>query len=341
MNTTQQHTPGAAPSNVVPLGGSVVTLADIAELGTTSAVRAACRAELEAHNLSHARAAREMGRGVSSATLSKWLRDTYEGDNAAVTARVRTWLETRREQAQHAVGGAGLDRHVDIGVTENIETVLAYGQASGDVVLIHGRRGTGKSHALERYCGSRSAAHLVVASGAMTTVAGLLKRVAEAVDAGGQHGSALDTETAIVARLQGRNALLAVDEADQLPPRLLDELRCIRDLAKCGLALAGGDAVWTTITRSERCDSLFGRIGWRLTLGAPEDVDVREIAAGVLGRKPAPSEAKLLVAAARGGGGMHALRRLLVRAWVSARGQKRDAITAHDLAVAAEEGGMA
>ncbi|MCY4077588.1 MAG: AAA family ATPase [Acidobacteria bacterium] len=338
MTSTQHHTPGA---NVVPMRGEAPTLAGIAELGTAPAVRKACRAELDAHNLSHAKAAREIGRGVSTATLSKWLRGNYEGDNAAVTARIRTWLETRREQAKHAVGGAGLDRHVEIGVTAEIETVLAYAQAGGDVVLVHGRSGAGKSHAVERYCGSHTAAYRLMMTGAVTTLAGLLARIATAVGAGDRHGSALAAETEIVARLRDRRALLVVDEAHHLSARLLDELRCIRDLAGCGLALVGDDTLWSGLAGAPRCAQIVGRIGWRLPLGAPADVDVQDIAGGVLGRQPTSAEARLLVAAARGAGGMHALRRLLIRAWVSARSGARDAISAADLALAAEEGGAA
>ena len=106
------------------------------------AVVAACAAEMEAYGLSIARAAREMGRGVSQTTLSKWLRGVYNrdgGDDEAVTRRVSTWLETRREARRIGHHGAGLDRHVDLGVTEEIEAALAHAQAHGDLVLVHGR----------------------------------------------------------------------------------------------------------------------------------------------------------------------------------------------------------
>ncbi len=97
------------------------------------ATAAACRAELDAVGLSIAQAAREMGRGVSNATLSKWLRGVYEGDVPAVTARVATWLETRAEAARRGMAAAGLDRHVALGVSEEIETALGHAQATGDV----------------------------------------------------------------------------------------------------------------------------------------------------------------------------------------------------------------
>jgi len=299
---------------------------------------AACRAEMEAANLSITDVAREIGAGVSTTTASKWLRNVYEGDVPAVTTRVLAWLRTRRETARRAMSAAGLDRHVPLGVTEEIEAVLAHAQAAGDVVLIHGRSGAGKSWALARYCAAHTPSFRVAMTGAVVTLAGLLSRVAAAVGAGQRHGSALAAETAIVGRLQGRGALLVVDEAHHLSPRLLDELRCIRDLAGIGLALVGGDELWSALASSARCDQIVGRIGIRLPLGTAADADVLDLAATVLGRRPAGGESKRLVAAARGAGGLHALRRLLARAWLLARGEGRDRIGAEDLQTAAEEG---
>ena len=300
---------------------------------------AACRAEMEAANLSITDVAREIGAGVSTTTASKWLRNVYEGDVPAVTTRVLAWLRTRRETARRAMSAAGLDRHVPLGVTEEIEAVLAHAQAAGDVVLIHGRSGAGKSWALARYCAAHTPSFRVAMTGAVVTLAGLLSRVAAAVGAGQRHGSALAAETAIVGRLQGRGALLVVDEAHHLSPRLLDELRCIRDLAEIGLALVGGDELWSALASSARCDQIVGRIGIRLPLGTAADAG-RARSGRDGARAPAGGAAsrKRLVAAARGAGGLHALRRLLARAWLLARGEGRDRIGAEDLQTAAEEG---
>ena len=59
-------------ANIIPIGG-----------GDTAQVRAACRAELDAAALSIKQASREIGKGVSNATLSRWLAGAYPGDVAA------------------------------------------------------------------------------------------------------------------------------------------------------------------------------------------------------------------------------------------------------------------
>lgn len=299
-------------------------------------VIAECRGEMQAYGLSIAAASKEMGRGVSTGTLSRWLARTYDGDIPAVTARVQRWIDTRREAARRDVAAAGLDRHVDLGVTEDIAAVLSHAQAAGDVVLVHGRSGAGKSWAVERYCLTHTQAYRLTTTDAWVTMSGLLTMVADAVGAGSRHGSALAAETAVVDRLRDRRALLCVDEAHHLSPRLLDELRCVRDLSGAGLALVGGDELWTALASSRRCDQIVGRIGLRLPLGVPAEADVLDLAESVLGRAPAGTEVKTILECSRRAGGLHALRRFLARAWMLSRVHKR-AITAADLAAATEE----
>lgn len=296
-----------------------------------------CRNEMDAASLSIAQAAHQMGRGVSTATLSKWLRGVYEGDVPAVTERVVLWLATRSEARSRDMTAAGLDRHVALGVTEGIEATLGHAQATGDVVLVHGRSGCGKSWAVTRYCNGHTAAYQATMTDAVATIAGLLDRVAEAVGAGTGHPSALAAERAVVSQLEGRSALLCIDEAHHLRPKLLDELRCIRDLAGCGLAYIGEDDLWNALNKSARCDQIIGRIGVRLPLGRAADADVLDLARSVLGRSPTKGERKHLAAAAHAAGGLHALRRLFARAWLLARAAGREDIQADDLAAATEQ----
>ena len=82
----------------------------------------------------------------------------------------------------------------------------------------------------------------------------------------------------------------------------------------------------------------FLRVGLCLDLTTQPVADVEQIAAGPLGRKPDKAELRILTAAARGPGGLHALRRLLGRAFMVARAEGRDRIAPADIAMAADEG---
>ena len=298
----------------------------------TGAVRAACREVMQAAGLSIARAAREIG--LADATPGRWLRGRYPGDVPKVTARVPYWLQTRREGAAHSLAGAGLDRFAATGASAEIADALSHAQASGDIVLVHGPSGRGKTRTAAHYRAARTGVACLSATGAMVTMPGLLGCVLEAMCGYREHGSALKAERAIVESLCGRGALLMIDEAHYLRAGLLDELRCIRDHAGCGLALIDNDGVRVTL---ERCPQILGRTGMRVDFRHLAERDVAAIAmAGPLGRRPGKAELKVLVRTARGRGGLHTLRRVPIEAWKLSRAEGGGPIDAEYLAVAAE-----
>ena len=310
--------------------GKVTTLSTGAAGGD---IRAAFTAHLDEAGLTVAQSAREIGRRES--TISRWLNRKYSGDNDAVEALVARWLETQAEIAERSLAAVGLDRYTETGVAGQIMGALAYAQAEGDIVTIIGPSGRGKTRAAEQYCATRSGAFYLAVSGSVFTLPGLLSEVSEAIGATVAVRSALATEKAVIARMRDRNYLLVVDEAHFLRDGLLDELRIIRDRARCGLALVANESIELALNRR---DQIAGRVGLRLDLTTQPVADVEQIAAGPLGRKPDKAELRILTAAARGPGGLHALRRLLGRAFMVARAEGRDRIAPADIAMAADEG---
>ncbi len=296
------------------------------------ALHRAVAAEMAGYGLSQTDAAR--GIGVGTAMFNRWLNGRHEGDNDRLAGKARLWLETRAEAREHTLLPAGLDAHAELGVTGEVMATLAHAQATGDVVLIHGRSGTGKSRALRRYADTRAGVHLLTVTCGITSLAGLYGRIARTLDADGRR-TALEMEDAILARLEGRQALLAIDEAQHLSARLVDALRGLRDLSGAGLALVGDDTIRMTLGR---CPQVTGRIGIRAGLTAPGQMDVTALVTGVLGRAPERAEREAALAAATGPGGMHALRRLLARAFMIARADGRDAIAPCDMTGAAAGG---
>ena len=87
-----------------------------------------------------------------------------------------------------------------------------------------------------------------------------------------------------------------------------------------------------------RCQQVDGRIDLKIDLATQLTADVEDIAAGVLECRPSKMELKTLNAVGRGPGGLHAMRRLLGRAWMVAQAAGRGAIEASDITAAADEG---
>ena len=75
-------------------------------------------AEMTRLGLSQNRVARQLD--VSSAALSQWRAGKYGGNNAAVEAAVRKWLDTGEELEGRRLDGARLDAHLALGVTGEI-----------------------------------------------------------------------------------------------------------------------------------------------------------------------------------------------------------------------------
>ena len=303
---------------------------------TVDEVRADLADYIQVSGLSIVQVAREIGRGASEGVLSPWIRGVYSGDPAAVARRVAAWLESRRDLDARSLDAAGLRRHVELGASEEVAAALAHAHAGGDMVLVHGPSGSGKSWAAERYCNTRPGATYIYMTAAVRSPRALLRRVAAAVGAGDGHHSAVAAEEAVISKLARRRAVLVVDEADHLPAAELDELRCIRDISGAGLALIGRDDLWTRMAGNERCSQIVGRIRVRVALDLPSEADTAAMARSALGREPSPGEMSILFDAARGDGGFHALTGLLQVAWIAARGAGADGIRAEDLAAARE-----
>ena len=286
-------------------------------------------AEMTRLGLSQNRAAKQLG--VSGTAISQWRAGKYGGDNAAVEAAVRKWLDTGEELEGRRLAGARLDAHLALGVTGEISSLLAHAQATADVVLVKGASGVGKTWAARRYAGTRSGVHYVMMRRAVRSLSGMLGLVAGAIGATGDMTSALKAEESVIAALRDRSALLIVDEAHHLTPRLLDELRCIRDIAGCGLAYIGDESIGMPLAR---CPQIVGRIGGRFERKLPSKPDIELMLSSFLERPAKRREVALAVAAARGDGGLHALRRMLARAWMFARIEDRDAVSTTDLEMA-------
>ena len=290
------------------------------------------RALLAARGWSRGEAAARIG--VSDSTISLWLRGNYSGDNARIGQLVRRWLDTERDVS--ALRAAGLDRHADLAVTEQIERVARHAHANADCVVVYGAAGGGKTWALRRYVDESTGAWYTAMSPALTTPAAVLARIARALDVGAGLTTGARLEQAVVDRLSVGSTLLVVDEAHHLTQALLDVVRCVHDAAGCGLCFAGNDPLWSRLASGDRAAQLVSRVGLTYRLRRPAAADVLELAATLLGT-PATGGARTALLAAGGGlGGLRAVRKLVGQAHILAAGDGRDRAAGQDVADAAE-----
>jgi Enterobacteriaceae phage ATP-dependent target DNA activator len=217
---------------------------------------------------SRSRIAREAG--FSNAALSRWLQGRYEGNNEVVEQKLETWLISRQQRAQTALPDA--PEWVDTPTAAKILTTLSFMQAVGDLAVIYGAAGVGKTAALRRYAQTNSNIWIAVVSPAVSGVKACLEEVADAVGMRELPGWTSRLRRELLRRLR--------DEAQHLQVGALEELRALHDASGIGLVLAGNESVYARLrggTRTAEFAQLFSRIGRRLYLAGSVADDVKAV----------------------------------------------------------------
>ena len=173
---------------------------------------------------------------------------------------------------------------VDTPTSKHILSTLASAQEYGEIAVIHGGTGVGKTMTAKRYAAECRDAWVAEASQATRAVRPLLQEVACACGLLYVHGSAYRLETDIVERMrksrslsdEAPGGLLVIDEAQHLGHSQLEELRALHDKGECGLALLGNDAFGSRIDLPEFA-ALASRVGARVHLSRATAGDINAL----------------------------------------------------------------
>ena len=254
----------------------------------------------DADGLSNTSLARVLGVGKGS--LSEWLNAKYRGDTPALEQKIRDWLEARARK--------GMPRSPDFfdtATARRIITTLEYTRDTGDMAIVSGDAGVGKSTAARYY--QRTVPHVTVVT--ITPVASsaqaVMHRLAEALDLP-IGGNLVRLQGFLCHELRRHRSLVIIDEAQHLRTRALEQLRSLHDATKCGLVLMGNTLLPGRIqggTRSAEFAQIFSRIGLRCRLGRSQAADIEaQIEAWQI---TDPSAKRSLMAIGKHHGGMRAV----------------------------------
>lgn len=259
-------------SNVVALSASAAP-----ETG----LRAQVRALMEGHRrLTQAKIATEAG--LSSTVVSQWLNGVYNGDNDAVEAKLQRWVDVIQSAREQAATMPAAPGYVDTPTGTRVIASLRYAQLAGDMAVIYGGAGLGKTAAIGRYAQIAPNVWHATMTRASANVVTSLEVVVDALGLGAQ-GGANRLYGAICKRVAGTGGLLVIDEAQHLTEAALDQLRAIHDATGIGIALVGNEQVYARMTGGNRAaylDRLFSRIGKKVRLLRPTPDDVASLLDG-------------------------------------------------------------
>lgn len=300
--------------------------------------REGLRARLEAlrdrDGWGNGRIAQELG--VSKATVSQLISGKHTArSQGRHWERVEALLATVGEEA----GRMPLSDHIDTPTFLRIADALRWAQRQGDIALVYGLAGSGKTWAAKRHCDAHPGVTYVCATPACNTVYALLRLLGRALDVD-VRGSAARVEAAVLDALSGATPrLLILDEAHHLPQAVIDEARCVYDAAcespaPFGLALIGNDPLRSTLMSAARCAQIVSRIGRTVPLSALSGADIERFAAALGGDK---NDKGFLSACREVAGKQGALRRLVKvgrDATALAASDGRDKVSASDIRTA-------
>lgn len=215
-------------------------------------------------NLSQARLARESD--LSSATLSQFLGGTYAGNQQNVARKLSGWLASRDERISNGALPEGPD-YVRTPTSEKLRAVLQYAHMAGDIAVIAGGAGLGKTVTNKRYAAVNPNVWHVELTPATGGVLTCLQEIAGVMGLRDLVNTAAYIQRAIFQKVRNTNGLLILDEAQHLTVQALDQVRAINDQTGIGLVLVGNERVISQMTGGNRApflDRLYSRVGKRL-----------------------------------------------------------------------------
>jgi len=218
---------------------------------------------------------------VASSRLNQWLSGKYRGDNEAVAADMRRWLNARSERTTAAGHLPEAPAWIATETAQRILSALAYAQMAGDISVVYGGAGVGKTCTARQYARENPNVWIATMTPSAAGVVTSLERIAHAMGLRDMPQGGARIEAAIIDRLRGTAGLLVVDEAQHLSKLALESVRSLHDATGVGLTLLGNDQVYAQLTggaRQAHFAQLFSRVGNRMRLGGPTDADVTILA---------------------------------------------------------------
>ncbi|WP_158780739.1 AAA family ATPase [Pantoea sp. BAV 3049] len=241
--------------------------------------------------------------GLSGATISQYLKGSYNGNIENIEATLRDFLSREDERARR--------REVKATFVPTRLARLALGLISnthsdGDIGVIYGPAGMGKSMVLKEYVRANSANKgvILIEADPGCTAKVLLQSLCERLGVR-KNGNIHELSEECIQALSGKGWLVLVDEAELLPYKALEVLRRVHDRSGVAIVLAGMPRLLINLKGSRgEYAQLYSRVGMALDLeahkGKSEVEDFNAILASLLpdevgdsGNKPGIAEAFL------------------------------------------------
>lgn len=239
------------------------------------------RAIMELDGISQSRVAKESG--IKQVTFNLLINGRYNANPKNIVAKLGKWLTSHRAKAESTHAMPPARPWTSTPTSERIMAAIAYAQIAGDITVVYGAAGLGKTATAREYARRMPNVWIVTATTATTnSVSMALESVLLALGVRDLPQGAARMEREAVKRMADSGGLLIIDEAQNLCLAALEEIRSLHDATGVGVALLGNEVIYARMTGGSRAaylDRLFSRIGKRVKLTRALAEDIANIAA--------------------------------------------------------------
>ncbi|GAB4327449.1 MAG: ATPase [Calditrichia bacterium] len=173
--------------------------------------------------------------GISASALSQWLSRSYKGNVERIDEAVAGYLERQKERS------ASPRRELPFvmtSVAEKIHEVLRQCHLEGEMGVVFGQSGLGKTWACREYVKRNTDTIMIEVDDRCAKKNLFIRALHRALGFDGS-GRPEEMLEGIVSKLSGSGRCLIVDEAEKLPYKTLEAIRRLWDFTGIGIVLVG------------------------------------------------------------------------------------------------------
>lgn len=202
--------------------------------------------------------------GLSTAVISQYLKGNYNGSIANVEGLLADFISREEERAKRR---EVKESFVSTQLAGLMLGLIGNTHMDGDIGVIHGPAGMGKSMALKQYVATNKGAILIEADPGYTAKV-LLQELCGRLGVK-KNANIHELSEECIQALTGTGWVVLVDEAELLPYRALEVLRRIHDRSGVAIVLAGMPRLLINLKGSRgEYAQLYSRVGMALDLEA-------------------------------------------------------------------------